>query len=107
MTEELKLDLQGIGNKPCFGDFIREKAKAVAQKIKQIWESNRSKDWSVENIQFPIHGMMFESGIERFYVRLMDANRVATQSLVLQHQITKICGIRKLIISLKRSRKNT
>ena len=35
-----------------FGDFIREHSPVVAQKIKQIWEENRSMEWSSKDSNF-------------------------------------------------------
>ena len=52
MTEELKLDPQQSEISLVFGDFIREKAKAVTKNINQIWERNRSKDWESKTSNF-------------------------------------------------------
>ena len=35
-----------------FGDFIREHSPVVAKKIKQIWEENRSMEWSSKDSNF-------------------------------------------------------
>jgi len=52
MTEELKLDLQQSDISLVFGDFIREKARAVAKNINQIWKNNRSKNWESKTSNF-------------------------------------------------------